>query len=109
MYKKFQNRTLYKSRVLFFYSALTILLQLDNLGSKALLSRILAKLLGGQKLIGLSIRKKFLKLVMSERGTMNFIANKRPDFIDPFVISEDEWRKILEILCHLTSILLGSR
>lgn len=70
---------------------------LDNLGSTATLARFLTKIPGGRKLIGSAMKKRFRKLAMGERGTMNFIINKRKDFIDPFFISEDEWRKIPKI------------
>lgn len=70
---------------------------LDNLGSTASLAKVLTKIPGGQNLIGFFIKKGFAKLAMGERGTMNFIQNKCRDFIDPFFISEEEWRKIPQI------------
>ncbi|HEX3044476.1 MAG TPA: NAD(P)-dependent oxidoreductase, partial [Bacillota bacterium] len=68
-------------------------LYLDNLGSTATILKILTKLPGGQKFIGGAMKERFRKLSLTERGTMNFIENKRTDFIDPFFISESEWHK----------------
>lgn len=78
---------------------------LNNLGSIALLSKMLTKLPGGQKLIGSVMHRRFLKLNMGERGTMNFITNKRSDYIEPFFISEYEWSKIPKIskIKHFTN------
>lgn len=78
---------------------------LNNLGSTASLARILTKFPGGQKLIGHFMHKRFSKLTMGDRGTMNFITNKKYDFIDPFFISEDKWRKIPKIdeMKHFTN------
>lgn len=70
---------------------------LDNLGSTASLAKVLTKIPGGQRLIGSVMHKRFYKLAMGERGPMNFITNKRKDFIDPFFISEEAWRKIPKI------------
>lgn len=70
---------------------------LENMGSMATLAKIVSNIPGGQRLIGSAVKKRFGKLTMGERGTMNFIQNKRYDFINPFFISEEEWRKIPKI------------
>jgi len=67
---------------------------LKHLGPRATLAKILTKLPSGRKLVGSAMKRRFFKLAMGERGTMNFITRKRSDFIDPFFISEEAWRKI---------------
>lgn len=70
---------------------------IEKLGSIAKLSRFITKLPGGEKLIASIMRKRFAKLADGEHGTMNFIKNKRYDYINPLYISEHEWNKIPKI------------
>ncbi len=72
-------------------------LYFDKLGFTGKLSQFVTKLPGGQRLIGLIMRKRFSRLALGEHGTMNFIKNKRYDYINPFFISEHEWNKIPKI------------
>lgn len=76
----------------------------NNLGSTATLARILTRLPGGQKMIGAAMKKRFFKLAMSKRGTMNFLSRKKLDWIAPFFISEEAWRAIprLSNMQHFT-------
>lgn len=77
---------------------------LEKLGSKAKLSRLIAKLPGGQFLIAATIRKQFRKLALGEHGTINFVKNKRYDYINPLFISEEERNRIpkLSEMQHFT-------
>ncbi len=70
---------------------------MEKLGGTAKAAKIITRLPGGQKLIGAVMKRRFYKLAMGERGTMNFIKNNRSDFINPFFISADEWKKIPKI------------
>ncbi len=67
---------------------------LSNLGGLATASRILTKLPGGQKLVGSIIKKRFLKLVHTEHGTMHFIENNLEDHIAAYWGSKKAWEAI---------------
>jgi hypothetical protein len=70
---------------------------MEALGAQGALAQYLTHLPGGKKLIGSTMKKRFLKLARTERGTMNFIENHRADFIAPFFVSEQAWREIQKI------------
>lgn len=69
----------------------------EKLGFAASFSRFITKLPGGERIVAGIMRRQFLKLALGEHGTMNFVKNKKYDYIDPLFISEEEWAKIPEI------------
>jgi nucleoside-diphosphate-sugar epimerase len=64
------------------------------LGAQAFIVKCITHLPGGKKLIASLMKKRFLTLARTERGTMNFIEHHRTDFIIPFFISEQAWSAI---------------
>ena len=77
---------------------------LKALGPTAAVSRIITKLPGGQKLIGNSMKKRFLKTARTEHGTVNFIENSREEHISAYWGSKKAWESIpsLEDFRHFT-------
>ncbi|ACL69608.1 NAD-dependent epimerase/dehydratase [Halothermothrix orenii H 168] len=58
------------------------------------IARTLTRVPGGEKLIGKIIKKQFKKLLLDERGTLNWIVNDKKEFIEPFFISIEKWDEI---------------
>lgn len=69
---------------------------LKNLGIKAIMSRILCKLPGGQRLMGSILKKVFLKEARTEHGTVRFIENNMEEYIDAYWGSRENWEAIPE-------------
>ncbi|MEL7608950.1 MAG: NAD(P)-dependent oxidoreductase [Bacillota bacterium] len=67
---------------------------LNALGPTASVTRFLAKLPGGQKLVGNSMKKRFLKTARTEHGTVNFIENDRKEHIAAYWGSKKAWEAI---------------
>lgn len=67
---------------------------LKNMGFVVPLAKMVNTIPGGEKLMGKMIRQRFEKHLMAERGTMNWITNNHEEFIQPFFISKEEWKKI---------------
>lgn len=70
---------------------------LKGLGGKAGVSCFVCKLPFGQKIIGSSIKKKFLKTARTEHGPVHFIDNNLEGHIAAYFGSREAWERILPI------------
>lgn len=75
----------------YFYDA-----YLKELGAARPFGRLICKLPGGQKLMGLIIRKTFDKLLDSEHGTRRFIRDDMEDHIEAYWGSKKKWEALPE-------------
>jgi len=73
----------------YFYKA-----YLKKLGIITLISKIITKFPGGQKLIGSIIKKRFSKLTKTENGTVRFIEENMEDRISAFWGSKEAYQAI---------------
>lgn len=67
---------------------------IKNLGGNAIMTKVLCKLPGGQKLMGSVIRNMYLKLAKTEHGTVRFIEENVEDHIDAYWGSRKRWESI---------------
>lgn len=65
-----------------------------ELGATVPIAKVINRLPGGQRMMGKSIKKRFEQHLMNDRGTMNWITQKKDDFIAPYFISYEHWHKI---------------
>ena len=75
----------------YFYDA-----YLKELGTARPFGRIICRLPGGQKLMGIIIRSTFNKLLDSEHGTRHFIQANMEDHIDAYWGSRKKWEALPE-------------
>lgn len=80
----------------YFYDA-----YIENLGSTAVMSRIICKFPGGQKLMGNILKKVFIKQARTEHGTVHFIEDNIEDHIDAYWGSKKLWNSIPEKLSDM--------
>ncbi|KRL41817.1 NAD-dependent epimerase/dehydratase family protein [Liquorilactobacillus nagelii] len=73
----------------YFYQAFIV-----EMGSKATAAKILTKIPGGEKLLGIISKKQFQKLARSQHGTVHFIEDHVDDHIAAFWGSQSAWKKI---------------
>lgn len=73
---------------------------IKNIGSTAVLARLLCKFPGGQKFMGNSIKKMFVKLARTEHGTLHFIEDNVEDHIDAYWGSRSHWGNLDEDINH---------
>lgn len=71
---------------------------LKQLGLIVPISRAICKIPGGQKLMGLIMKKMFSGLSLADHGTRNFIKNNRDDHIEAYWGGKEAWKKIPENL-----------
>lgn len=67
---------------------------LKNLGPIAVLSRIICKFPGGQRLMGSILKRVFLKQARTEHGTVRFIEENMEEHIDAFWGSKKNWEAL---------------
>lgn len=80
----------------YFYDA-----YIRNLGILGVMSKILCRLPGGQRLMGQTIRAKFKKIAMTEHGTIHFIEKNKEDYINAFWGSKESWEELPESILHM--------
>lgn len=80
----------------YFYDA-----YIESLGATAVMSRIICKFPGGQKLMGNILKKVFIKQARTEHGTVHFIEDNIEDHIDAYWGSKKSWNSIPEKLSDM--------
>lgn len=75
---------------------------LAKLGALAKASRVLCRLPGGQRLMGIILHKRFDKLTKTEHGTVHFIEENLEDQIDAYWGSRKKWEALPEKLSQMT-------
>jgi nucleoside-diphosphate-sugar epimerase len=76
----------------YFYTA-----YLKNLGRTATVAHFFHYLPGGQRFLGSIMKKRFLKTVRTEHGTLRFIENNMEDHIAAYWGSKEAWQAILPL------------
>lgn len=74
---------------------------LEMLGSLKGMARFICKFLGGQRLMGRIMRKKFDKLARTEHGTIHFIEDNVEDHIDAYWGSRKRWEALPEKISEM--------
>ncbi len=67
---------------------------LKNLGVTAVISRMICKLPGGQKIMGRLLKKVFLKIARGEHGTVRFIEQNMKEQINACWGSREHWESL---------------
>ncbi len=67
---------------------------LRNLGRTAMVSRVICKLPGGQRIMGSFLKRVFLKAARTEHGTVRFLENDMEEYIDAYWGSKKNWEDI---------------
>lgn len=65
-----------------------------NLGTTAGISKTICKLPGGQKLMGIIMKKVFIKQALTDHGTVHFIRDHVDDHIDAYWGSKKAWEAL---------------
>lgn len=69
---------------------------IKELGAVAVMSKVLCKIPGGQKLMGSIMKGMFRKLALTEHGTIHFIKDNAEDHIDAYWGSRKRWESLPE-------------
>ena len=72
-----------------------------ELGATAILSRIICKFPGGQRLMGSILKRMFKKLALTEHGTARFISDIMEEHIEAYWGSKKKWEEIPEDMCEI--------
>lgn len=74
---------------------------LDMLGGLRTASKVICALPGGQRFMGMIMRKKFDKLARTEHGTIHFIEDNVEDRIDAYWGGRKRWEQLPEKLSEM--------
>ena len=80
----------------YFYDA-----YLKELGATAGMAKVICKLPGGQRFMGMIMKNMFAKLAKEEHGTVHFIEANVEDHIDAFWGSKKAWEQLPEKLSEM--------
>lgn len=72
-----------------------------ELGIMGVLSKIICKLPGGQKLMGNILNRMFKKLALTEHGTAHFISDIMEEHIEAYWGSKKKWEEIPDNMCDV--------